>query len=123
MRAKVLAEFKVIMDQAKEMGSSVGAGELEIPRRCGRQTERANVDASSPEEYWRKECVCPLLDHVLQEFYSRFSILSHVAFQGLKLIPANLEQLSKSDAEAIVKHFSHDLPAKQSFKQEVRLWR
>ena len=35
-----------------------------IPRTCGRQTQRSNIEADSPEVYYRRTLTIPLLDHL-----------------------------------------------------------
>ena len=42
-----------------------------IPRRCGRQTTRANHPAETPKQYWRISLYYPFLDHLITEFESR----------------------------------------------------
>ena len=54
MRIDPEKEFKPVFDSMlamAEIGSSTG---MPIPRRCGRQTARSNVEASTPEEYRRR---------------------------------------------------------------------
>ena len=56
---KILQELR--KDPVKELFRSMlamaevsGSEGMSIPRRCGRQTARSNVQASTPEEYWRR---------------------------------------------------------------------
>ena len=39
------------------------------PRTAGRQQNRDNVPADTPEEYWRRSVYYPLLDHIVNEIY------------------------------------------------------
>ena len=54
-----------------EMLSEVGI-EPSVPRRCGRQTQRSNVPADTPSEYFRRTISIPVLDHLFCELRSRF---------------------------------------------------
>ena len=48
-----------------ERGGSAG---MPIPRRCGRQTARSNVEGPTPEEYWQRTVFVPFLGYLIQEF-------------------------------------------------------
>jgi hypothetical protein len=45
--------------------------EVKKPRICGRQTMRDNVEAESPENYFRKSITVPFLDYTLNEMKTR----------------------------------------------------
>ena len=112
--------FKATLTMAKITGS---ADEMPIPRTCGRQTARSNVDASSPEECWRRSVFVPFLDHIIQELSDRFSQLNEDAVKRLNLLPSNLSNLSAEDIHIICKRFRTDLPSSEFFCQEVRRWK
>lgn len=42
-----------------------------VPQLTGRQTQRNNVPATSPEEYYRRSVTIPFIDHLLEELKSR----------------------------------------------------
>ena len=42
-----------------------------VPRLTGKQTQRNNVPATSPEEYYRRSVTLPFIDHLLVEFKTR----------------------------------------------------
>ncbi len=96
---------------------------MTIPRTCGRQTARSNVQASSPEEYWQRTIFVPFLDHLIQAFNDRFTQLNEDAIRGFQLLPSNLEKMTTEDAERICKRFICDLPSPDSFMQELRRWK
>ena len=113
-------EFKQIFESMiamSEMGSSAG---MPVPRTCGRQTTRSNVEASTPEEYWRRSIFIPFLDHLIQEFEGRFTQLSEQAVRGLQLLPSMVSKLGAEDTQAICQRFKEDLPSPETFSQEVR---
>ena len=42
-----------------------------VPRLTGKQTQRNNVPATSPEEYYRRSVTLPFIDHLLVELRTR----------------------------------------------------
>ena len=48
-----------------------------IPRRCGRQTTRANHPAETPKQYCRISLYYPFLDYLITELESRLEPLGH----------------------------------------------
>ena len=49
--------------------------EVKKPRICGRQIMRDNVEAKSPEDYFRNSTTVPFLDYALNEMKTRFTDL------------------------------------------------
>ena len=80
------------------------------------------MEASTPEEYWRRTIFVPFLDHLIQEFEERFSQLNEDAVRGLHLLPSNISKISTEDIQAVCQHFRSDLPSPEFFSQEVRRW-
>ena len=96
----------------------------EIPRRCGRQTQRSNHPAEDAVD-WRRAVFIPFADQLISELNGRFNQLATTAASGLQLLPENvvkpdsrLDQVIGGLQEA----FCTDLPAPQSFPQEVQRW-
>ena len=50
------AWLKLVVDMVEEPQS--------IPRNCGRQTQHSNIEADSPEVYYRRTLTIPFLDHL-----------------------------------------------------------
>ena len=71
-----------------ENAEEVGVEKPSIPRRCNRQTHRANVEAEVPEVYYRRSLTIPFLDHLIKELEDRFSSNAKVATSGLCLVPS-----------------------------------
>ena len=42
-----------------------------VTRLTGRQTQRNNVPALNPEEYFKRAITIPFLDHIMQELNTR----------------------------------------------------
>ena len=76
-------QFEEIWKKAHTMAEAENV-ELSMPRRCGTQTLRNNVEAISPASYWKRVLFIPYLDHLLiMEFNSRFTHASSVAARTL----------------------------------------
>ena len=110
--------FARMVNMIELTGSSVV---LEIPRRCGRQTQRNNVPAETPKVYYRLAVYLPFLDSLIQQLNMRFGDLSKQAVQGLCLIPSNIsEQHPPSSLD--LEYYMDDLPSPDSLEQELSLW-
>lgn len=81
--------FKIIWRRAEELSSKLNV-QLSIPRRCGRQTQRANYTTDSPETYYRFSTYIPLLDHILEDMNERFSAETLDIFNLPFLFPENI---------------------------------
>ncbi|XP_052268219.1 52 kDa repressor of the inhibitor of the protein kinase-like [Dreissena polymorpha] len=90
------------------------------PRLCGRQTKRDNIEAATPELYYKRNLTIPFVDTFVNEMDTRFSDLQTKAAMGLKLIPEQMcaSPVSASDLE----WFIDDLPSPQSLPAELHLW-
>jgi hypothetical protein len=63
------------------------------PRTAGRQQNRDNVPADTPEEYWRRSVYYPLLDHIANELETRL-VVPKDRFLVQYLIPSKLASLT-----------------------------
>ncbi len=121
MRDSVETEFRGIFGEARIMAEGLGV-ELEIPRRVVRQQHRANIPADSAEEYFRRTIFVPFLDHLLEQFKTRFDTpLPRLALQ--ELLPqfvreGSLERLCLV-AESLEIDLNGDL---RTVKSEIRVW-
>ena len=59
----------------------------------------------------------------MQQMADRFPQLTLHATRGLFLIPNNLEGLTNEHVKDLLCYYGPDLPAKETFVQEVRLWK
>ena len=89
------AEFSGIYKMTVEMENTAQTvTAISIQRHCGRLTMTNNVEANTPEIYWRRFVYQPFLDHLLQEFDTKFSALTRKAMLGLKFLPNNVGKLT-----------------------------
>jgi hypothetical protein len=68
--------------------------EIKKPRICGRQIMRDNVEAESPENYFRKSITVPFLYCTLNEMKTRFTDLHARTALGLQLVPSIIENIA-----------------------------
>ena len=122
-REDVRKAFEEPFEDMQAMARLAGADGLSIPRRCGRQTQRSNVEATTAEEYWRRTVFVPYLDHLLAELSDRFSTMASKAVQGMLLLPPNVQKLTKVKIEELLVAYGNDLPSRSTFQQEVKLWK
>ena len=74
------AEYDRVFAKMTNMIELTGSsGVLEIPRRCGRETQRNNVPAETPKVYYRLAIYLPFLDSLIQQLNMRFGDLSKQA--------------------------------------------
>lgn len=90
------------------------------PRTCRRQTQRNNIPADTPEDYYKKSISIPMLDHLLEEMKTRFSDLHQRAALGLMLVPTELE--TSIDVDELKTFFRDDMPSPSSFDAELTQW-
>jgi len=121
-RRDVDAVFEGQFKEMEKMARVAGLDTLAIPRICGRQTQRQNVPAESPLIYYRRAVFVPLLDHLIEELGSRFSVMAQRAVQVLCLLPHNLSTMTPAKAQSLMEVYENDLPSPQTFHQELKMW-
>ena len=123
VRQNAEKEFEVAYGSMCKMVKLHDRDELSIPRRCSRQTLRTNVEADTPQAYWRRSVFLPFVDHLVSELSGRFTQLNKEAIQGRLILPPNLTSLTEEKVVELCEHFCEDLPAPEAFKQEVKMWK
>lgn len=96
-----------------------------MPRITGRQTQRQNVPAESPEEYFKKSIYIPLLDYVLSDLKERLSQDVLNLFNLRVVLPsANQSSDYKATLEKVTKFYWNLLerPNLTAVAQEYLLW-
>jgi len=100
---------KNIIEKAAELNVDVT-----LPRVVGRQTYRSNINADTPEKYYRVSTFIPFLDHVQEELSRRF--LDHEttvsAFSCLTPMidgDYNLTDDKKTSFKALIETYQSDL--------------
>ena len=75
-------------DKAFQRAAETLGEELVMPRRAGRQTQRNNVPADTPLQYYKRAIFLPYIDTVVGQLKARFQGHSAVACKLIGLLPA-----------------------------------
>ena len=121
IRSNAEVEFQNVFETATELAEKAGQN-ITMPRCCKKQTMRSNVEADTPQTYYRRTIFVPFLENMVQQMADRFPQLTLHATRGLFLIPNNLEGLTNEHVKGLLCYYGPDLPA-ETFVQEVRLWK
>ena len=111
MRENVDQESDVISKQAVRMADQLNV-EPNIPRVAKKQIYRDNVPANSPEEYYKRALVIPIVDTLISEMTHRFNKFNCKAARLLILTPSVLwsEKFKENvDISQILEEYEEDL--------------
>jgi hypothetical protein len=100
VRENAEKKFQSIFERVKVLAAYTGSA-ITIPRICKRQTMRNNIEADTPESYFRRSAFIPLFDNAIQQISERFPQLSLHATRGLLLLPANLKDLTSGNTQEV----------------------
>ena len=75
IRDNIDQHHKAWYETAVELSEKIHGSAPSIPRRCSRQTQRANVPAETPEEFYRRSLTVSFIDHMISHIDTRFSNL------------------------------------------------
>ena len=128
MRVDIDAEFKVCYDVAVALAAQFDT-EPSIPRRCGRQVHRDNVEAETPEVYYRRVVAVPILDNMLSEFAAKFANQKAIVCGGMLLVPARF--VTEQNVDAWLNRvtafaspaYDAFMPNPASLREDLRHWR
>ena len=128
IRNDVDTEFKMVWEKMCKMAEKAHIASLECPRQCSRQTQRNNIPAESSQQYFKRAIFIPFLDSILEQFSMRFSNLAQRAAYALTLVPCSSTTTCASvhvhqpEIDAILDFYGEDMPASESFVQELKSW-
>ena len=119
--------FSRLYGEIKILAQDAGISE-QIPRRAGRQTQRDNVQASTPEQYWRITVYYAFIDHLQDELKTR--LLNHDLEDRLlveKLLPQIVKGLADNQlgelSSKLVETYGTDLPDSSHLLHEIKRWK
>ena len=123
VRDKIQEELLVIYRQAERIALSPGVSPS-VPRTVSRQMNRSNIQASTPEEYYRRVLAIAVLDTFTVEVEFRFNELNYRASTLLTLIPSIITKPEyHGDTMAnLFGLYRNDLPNPDIVDQELLLW-
>lgn len=116
-------EFEGVFCKAEHMATLANVSPLEPPRVCIRQTQRSNVPASTPKEYFKRTLFFPYVDSLIQQLDTRFGSLAQQSVQALCLLPKSIDNLDQQSVQDIINRYGPDMPDTSTFRQELKLWR
>ena len=122
VRANIDERFSEWFMEAEELAKTVDRTPS-IPRRCGRQTQRENCPAETPEIYYRRVIAIPYVDDLLSGMEARFSSLTSTAIQTLMLVPVYVECTTFEEIKHFIDFYIDDLPSPSTIPSELRLWK
>lgn len=135
-RENVSTRFKEVYKSSESIAKTQKV-DLKIPRNCSRQTNRANYQTNSTEEYYKLSIFIPLLDNVINDLKARFSQKTLECFNLSYILPnkfinENTTSYSLNKSEIILKALADDFQALLSndkdmvftlLRSEFRLWK
>ncbi|KAL4126535.1 hypothetical protein QTP88_010756 [Uroleucon formosanum] len=124
LRENADENFKSIFKDIVKFAEKVNVA-ISMPRICGRQTQRVNVNVTDPEIYFKISVYLPFLDYIIQALHTRFDdrLSDVMPLEGL--IPSNF---SFYDDDSILKAamiYEKDLTYTDSscLRAELHMWR
>ena len=128
-RKKVDEFHRRIYSTALTLASKVGITEDMPGIIQGRQQHRANPDARTPSDFYRRTITVPLLDHLHGQLDERFDEKSGSSIclkQFMALLPSEIDdeeqQLTRTDIASIVNIYEDDLPSDYAIDLELQAW-
>lgn len=116
--------FKQIFKDVSDIANLANV-EICMPRICGRQTQRININSKDPETYFKVSVFLPFLDFILQELDARFNqrLSDIIPLQGL--IPSNFSMYDDATILKAASVYAQDLSTDDNsiLKAELRIWR
>lgn len=116
-------DYKDVYTKASTMAQKAGLDSLQMPRRCGRQTQRSNVPADNVEQYYERAVFLPFVDSMSQQLNLRFNTMTQQACLAFCLLPNNIASATQESMLALLDFYRDDMPQPDMFAQEVQLWK
>lgn len=122
MRQNMDSCFSTIFRDSSFILSDVN-GEMKIPRLVGRQTQRCNVPAGSPETYFRVAIAVPFFDDFLEQLSARFTVHKNTISSLQKLLPKTciMHNFTGEDFLAIKQYYCNNID-EDCLEAEICLW-
>ncbi|MEL7308610.1 MAG: hAT transposon family protein, partial [Pseudomonadota bacterium] len=98
-------DVEELMVDIKEEAESLLLEPLEKPRTTGRQRNRPNMAANTPEEYFKRSILIPFLDGIVDDLMIRFQSHNTVALKMCAFIPSYLQRYSFDDVKDIINFY------------------
>ena len=125
MRKDAESEFTTVFNEVKDICEEFDI-DIFIPRRAGKQIQRCNVMANTPEEYYRMAVFIPFLDSVISQIGDR--LLKHKSVLGsfMCLLPnhSGFSQEQENNATTLMQKYERliDTCVIDEGIGELKLW-
>jgi hypothetical protein len=114
--------YHVCMNPKLKLAKSFDISES-IPRRCSRQTTRANHPAETPKKYCRISLYYPFLDHLITELASRL-LKSGNRFHAQYILPRAVSKITDDHVATVCEACQADIDfSLEDFRRKVARWR
>ena len=121
-RKKCEKSFNKIWLEAQKMAKQADI-ELKCPRTTRHQAHRGNIEASTPEEYYRLNAFIPFLDYMLTQLDDRFSSHNQEIFHLSALIPSLCNQFEYDHLKEGIHLYSNFLSGSDvEIEGEFEIW-
>ncbi|XP_008181234.1 52 kDa repressor of the inhibitor of the protein kinase-like [Acyrthosiphon pisum] len=124
LRENADVNFKNIFKDIVEFAAKVDV-EISMPRICGRQTHRVNINVTDPETYFKISVFLPFLDYIIQALHARFDdrLSDVMPLEGL--IPSNFNLYDDDSILKAAMIYDKDLTYNDSscLRAELHMWR
>lgn len=114
--------WDALYDKAVDVSADVDI-QPTMPRRAGRQQNRANPDVQTVSDYYRVTLYYVFLDHLVQEMETRI-LGNEDRYCAQHLLPSKLADLRDDTLPTIYAAFAPDLSQTyEAFQSEIARWR
>jgi len=93
-----------------------------IPRNTGRMQHRANAPADTIHEYYKRNILIPLLDHLISKLESRFSDQAAKSVQPMNVLPIVLRTKGCTKLAEVMQIYIDDLPSLMTINAGIHAW-
>jgi len=123
IRENSISKFETYFKNASDMAALVGE-EIRIPRLCGRQTTRCNIQTTDPIEWYRITIFLPFIDHLISELKLRFNEKLSEVMPLEGLIPTHIDKYDESNIIKAAMIYSEDWSGqKLDIQSEISIWK
>ena len=105
VRSNIDETFPSVYISMKDIARLAGVEDLAVTRKCGCQTTRNNVSATTANEHFKRSIFVLFSDCFLREFNSRFTTLALQVVLVFNIIPAQVERLTVQTINSVYDRF------------------
>ncbi|CAH1724767.1 unnamed protein product [Aphis gossypii] len=123
IRENSTSRFETYFKNASDMAALVGE-DIRIPRICGRQTTRCNIQTTDPMEWYRITIFLPFIDHLISQLKIRFNEKLSEVMPLEGLIPAYIDKYDESNIIKAAMIYNEDWSGQiMDIQSEISIWK